>query len=102
MANKSPEIRVTDNKARVTLPRSFANCTLLLEVRDDNEIVLRKAKVVPLNEPTAEPIQIKLSEAGWEKFIEALDAPPAPNEALKELMREFGPWKESGTFQIEE
>jgi hypothetical protein len=102
VTNQSSEIRVTDSKARVTLPRSFANCTLLLEVRDDNEIVLRKAKVVPLSDPAAEPIQIKLSEAGWQKFIEALDAPPAPNEALKDLMKEFGPWKEFGTFQIEE
>jgi hypothetical protein len=102
MATGTPEIRVTDSKARVTLPRSFANCTLLLEVRDDNEIVLRKAKVVPLDQPDTEPIAIKLSETDWQKFIEALDAPPTPNEALKELKREFGPWKESGTFQIEE
>jgi uncharacterized protein (DUF1778 family) len=50
----------------------------------------------------AEPIQINLSDAGRQKFIEALDAPPAPNEALKELMKEFGPWKDGGTYQIDE
>ena len=52
--------------------------------------------------PESEPIQIILSENDWQFIIEALDAPPVPNEALKELMREFGPWKDGGTFQIEE
>jgi hypothetical protein len=102
MTGETQELRVTDSKARVTLPRSFANCTLLLEVRSDNEIVLRKAKVVPVEKPNSDPRSIVLSEPDWQKFIEILDTPPSPNESLKGLMREFGPWKESGPYQIEE
>src|SRR5436309_14551427 len=91
----APEIRVTDSKARVTLPRSFANSTLLLEMRGENEIVVRKAKVVPLSpgEDEASPIVVKLSDRDWKAFVAALDNPPPPNAALKDLMREFGPWK---------
>lgn len=87
-----PEIRVTDGKARLTLPRSFANSTLLLDIRSDNEIVIRKAKVVPLG--AAEPRTVVLSEPAWQQFMAALDDPPEPNEELKKLMKEFGPWKD--------
>jgi uncharacterized protein (DUF1778 family) len=102
MSIQKIELCETDQDARVCLPSSFANCTLLLELLNESEIVLRKMNAITLDKPHAEPIQIKLSDAGWQKFIEVLDAQPAPNEALKELMREFSPWKESGTFQIEE
>lgn len=93
------EIRVTDSKARVTLPRAFANSTLLVEVRSDNEIVIRKAKVVPLAEGEAAPPTIALSERDWDAFVAALDNPPAPNDALKKLMTEFGPWEDQGSFK---
>jgi hypothetical protein len=93
MALEAPEIRVTDGKGRLTLPKAFANSTLLLEIRDENEIVIRKAKVVPIAE--TKPQKIKLSEHGWEQFMAALENPPEPNEALKKLMKEFGPWKDS-------
>ena len=91
MTDQTPEIRVTDSKARLTLPRAFANSTLLLEIRNDNEIVIRKAKVVPLvNGET--PATIQLSEGDWKAFVAALENPPEPNSALKKLMKEFGPW----------
>ena len=45
---------------------------------------------------------IKLSAADWEKFIEVLAAPPPPNDALKQLMREFGRWKDATSFAVEE
>ena len=93
MPELAPEIRVTDAKARLTLPRAFANSTLLLEIRNDNEIVIRKAKVVPLADATPEAIM--LSDRDWTAFMAALDDPAKPNEALKELMNEFGPWKDS-------
>lgn len=94
MPTSPPEIRVTDSKARLTLPRSFANSTLLLEIRGDSEIVIRKAKVVPLTEEEAAggPVAIKLSDRDWDAFMAALDNPPEPNDALKKLMKEFGPW----------
>ena len=95
MAAQAPEIRVTDSKARLTLPRAFANSTLLLEIRNDNEIVIRKAKVVPLAKGESAPTKIQLSDRDWEAFVEALDNPPEPNAALKKLMKEFGPWPEA-------
>lgn len=92
MPELAPEIRVTDSKARLTLPRAFANSTLLLEVRDDNEIVIRKARVVPLGE--GQPQTIALSDRDWEQFMAALDDPPEPNAELKKLMKEFSVWKQ--------
>lgn len=94
-SNLPPEIRVTDNKARLTLPRSFANSTLLLEVRGDNEIVIRRAKVVPLGDAQDEPERITLSARDWDAFVAAMDDPPEPNAALRELMSEFGPWRDA-------
>lgn len=87
----STEIRVTDGKARLTLPRAFANATLLLEVRGDNEIVIRKAKVVPLGDADLQPERITLSEKGWAAFVAAIENPPKPNAELKKLFRDFPP-----------
>jgi len=95
MTAQVSEIRVTDGKARLTLPRAFANSTLLLEIRNDNEIVIRKAKVVPLANDEAAPTTIQLSDRDWEAFVAALDNPPEPNAALKKLMKEFGSWSAS-------
>jgi len=47
---------------------------------------------VPLGE--SEPQTITLSEPAWQQFMAALDDPPEPNEELKKLMKEFGPWKD--------
>ncbi len=99
MPTEVPEIRVTDSKARLTLPRSFANSTVLLEVRGDNEIVIRKAKVVPL---TDEPITITLSKVDWEKFVELLENPPAPNAELKALFTKNGPKGDNKPFTLAE
>jgi hypothetical protein len=91
MSNATTEIRVTDSKARLTLPRGFANATLLLEVRGDNEIVIRKAKVVPIGDMELQPERITLSEKGWAAFVEAIENPPKPNSELKKLFRDFPP-----------
>jgi uncharacterized protein (DUF1778 family) len=99
MTTEPPEIRVTDSKARLTLPRSFANSTVLLEVRGENEIVIRKAKVVPLTE---EPTTITLSKTDWERFMELLENPPAPSEELKALLAEDGPKGDNKPFTVAE
>jgi hypothetical protein len=98
MPSVEPEIRVTDSKARLTLPRSFANSTLLLEIRSDNEIVIRKAKVVPIPDEDTTPETLTLSARDWDFFMAALENPPPPGEALKKLMTKFGPWKGSSPF----
>ena len=90
MTEQATEIRESDNKGRLTLPRNFANSTLLIEVVSDVELRIRKAKVVPLKpgeEPAfAEEAPIVVSDALREAFIAALDNPPPPNEALRKLM----------------
>lgn len=99
MQTEAPEIRVTDSKARLTLPRSFANSTVLLEIHGDNEIVIRKAKVVAL---TDEPTTLALSKVDWDRFVELLDNPPEPNDALKTLMAEDGPRGDNKPFTVAE
>lgn len=86
MSIEAPEVRVTDSKARLTLPKSFANATLLIEQISDVEIVIRKAKVVPLapsNELQPDPSPRPLSPADWSLFLSLLDNPPPPNASLK-------------------
>jgi uncharacterized protein (DUF1778 family) len=90
MAIEAADVRVTDSKARLTLPRAFANSTVLIEVVSDVEIVIRKAKVVPLS-PEDELPQLPhvqpLSDADRDLFVSILDNPPPPNDALRKLMR---------------
>src|SRR3954464_5809553 len=92
MATKAPEVRVTDSKARLTLPKAFANSTLLLEGEDDVEIVIRKAQVVPLApggelQPDSSPAP--LSSTDWELFMSVLDNPPSlPAEFKEEIARQ--------------
>lgn len=86
------ELRETDDKGRVTLPKGFANATLLIERVSDVELVIRKAKVVPLSpggneESFPEERPITLSAVDQQAFFDALMKPPGPNEALKKLMR---------------
>jgi bifunctional DNA-binding transcriptional regulator/antitoxin component of YhaV-PrlF toxin-antitoxin module len=84
------ELRETDSKGRLTLPKQFANSTLLLEVVSDVEIVLRKAKVIPLEEGEELPplTTLKpLSDADRDLFLSVLDASPRPpTESLKKAM----------------
>ncbi len=86
MPTEAPEVRVTDSKARLTLPKSFANATLLIEQISDVEIVIRKAKVVPLapsGDLQPDPSPRPLSPTDWALFLSLLDNPPPPNAALK-------------------
>jgi hypothetical protein len=89
MATATPEVRVTDSKARLTLPKAFANSTLLVEVVSDVEIVIRKAAVVPLNPggelpPDSSPAP--LSVADWQVFLSALDNPPQLPKEMKDAI----------------
>ena len=93
MSTTTQDIRVTDSKARLTLPKGFANSTVLIEVVSDVEIIVRKAKVVPLSEeeelPPLPHVQ-PLSDADRDLFLTVLDNPPAPNAALRKLMSSEG------------
>lgn len=89
MSPATPDVRVTDSKARLTLPKAFANSTVLVEVVSETEVIIRKAKVVPLSEaeqlpplPHAQP----LSDEDRDLFLSVLDNPSPPNAALHKLM----------------
>jgi uncharacterized protein (DUF1778 family) len=87
-----PDVRVTDNKARLTLPKGFANSTVLIEVVSETELIVRKAKVVPLAEEELPPLPHvqPLSDADRDLFLAVLDNPPEPNAALRKLMSPDG------------
>jgi uncharacterized protein (DUF1778 family) len=55
---------------------------------------------IPANTPEPEAT-IKVSARDWDGFMAALDNPPEPNDALKKLMKEFGPWTVPATKPTE-
>ena len=78
------ETRTTDSKARLVLPKSFANATVIVEQLSDTEIRVRRAKVVAEDElPFAEEVSVPLSDRDRDRFLELLTNPPAPTPALK-------------------
>ncbi|MFO0967146.1 MAG: DUF1778 domain-containing protein [Gemmataceae bacterium] len=86
----STETRTTDAKGRLTLPKGFANATLLLERVSDTEIRIRKAKVVPEDEAIfTEERQPVLSDRDRDRFISLITNPPKPNKALKRAMAKY-------------
>ncbi len=76
--------RTTDAKGRISLPKAFANATVIIEQVSDTEIRIRKARVIPEDEirfyeETAAP----LSDRDRDRFLDLLDNPPKPTEALR-------------------
>ena len=79
--------RTTDAKARVSLPKRFANSTVLVEQISDTELRIRKARVVPEDEfKFEEEMRCALSPEDQALFLKLLKNPPPPNKALKRLM----------------
>jgi hypothetical protein len=79
--------RTTDDKARVSLPRSFANATVLIQEISETELLIRKAQVIPEEEiGYAEDTQTTLTERDRDRFLALLDEPPAPSPALKKAV----------------
>ena len=82
MAN---ETRTTDAKARLVLPKSFANATVVLEQVSETELRIRRAKVIPEDElPFREELTSPLSTRDRDVFFALLENPPAPTPALEE------------------
>jgi uncharacterized protein (DUF1778 family) len=78
------ETRTTDTKARVTLPRAFANSTVIIEQVSETELRVRKARVIPEDEIRfREESPLVLSDRDRDRFLELLDNPPKPNAALR-------------------
>ena len=79
------ETRSTDQKARVTLPKSFANSTVLVEQVSETEVRIRKAKVLPMDEIRFYEESLKpLSDRDRDIFLSLLENPPRANKALRQ------------------
>jgi hypothetical protein len=77
----------TDEKARINLPKDFANTTVLVEQVSDTEVRIRKARVIPEDElPFLEEAMAPLSASDRDVFLALLDSPPPPNDALRRLL----------------
>src|SRR5579884_3184177 len=86
--------RTTDERARITLPKDFANCTVLIEQISDTELRICKARVIPEDDlPLVEETMAPLSDRDRDVFLALLDNPPPPNDALRGLLtrRREGP-----------
>lgn len=78
------ETRTTDAKARLVLPKAFANSTVIIEQVSETEVRVRRAKVVAEDElPFAEETASPLSDRDRDHFLQLLANPPAPTPALK-------------------
>lgn len=77
------ETRTTDQKARVSLPKEFANSTVIIEKVSETEVRIRKAKVIPEDEMRFyEENVTALSERDREIFLALLDNPPPLTETF--------------------
>jgi hypothetical protein len=78
------ETRTTDAKARLVLPKAFANATVIIEQVSDTELRVRRAKVVAEDElPFAEESAAPLSNRDRDRFLSLIENPPSPTSALK-------------------
>ena len=72
------ETRTTDAKARLILPKAFANATVIIEQVSDTELRVRRAKVNAEDESAA-----PLSNRDRDRFLSLIANPPVPTPALK-------------------
>ena len=83
----SLKTRSTDAKGCISLPKGFANLTVIIEQVNENELRIRKARVIPEDDLRfAEETPVALSDRDRQSFLQALDHPPAHNAALRSLM----------------
>jgi uncharacterized protein (DUF1778 family) len=63
------ETRSTDSKGRVSLPKEFANATVIIDQLSETEIRFSEEMATPLSDR--------------DRFLDLLHHPPAANPALK-------------------
>jgi hypothetical protein len=82
--------RTTDPKARVSLPKAFANTTVIIEQISETELRIRKAQVIPEDEIRfAEESGTPLSDRDRDLFLALLDNPPPANKALQRAAAKY-------------
>src|SRR5438477_12749599 len=81
--------RTTDQKGRVSLPKAFANTTVIIEQISETELRIRKAQVIPEDELRfSEEMRAPLSDRDRALFLDLLANPPPANEALRKAAAE--------------
>ena len=81
--------RTTDQKGRVSLPKAFANTTVIIEQISETELRIRKAQVIPEDELRfAEERRTPLSDRDRDLFLDLLENPPPAKEALRKAAAE--------------
>ena len=85
------DIRTTDKKGRLCLPKSFANATVIVEQVSDTEVRIRKAQVIPEDDVRfyEEQPLAPLSDRDRDAFLALLDNPPPPNEAFRRAAAKY-------------
>src|SRR5437764_14054175 len=85
------ETKTTDAKARVTLPRGFANSTVIVEQVSDTELRIRKARVIPEDELRfSEEMRTPLTARDYDRLVDVIDNPPEPPAALRRAFPTYG------------
>lgn len=83
-------VRNTDSKARIGLPKTFANSTVLIDQISDTEVRIRKAMVIPQDEVVfEEENRVPISDKDRDLFLALLSKPPKPNAALKRAVAKY-------------
>lgn len=78
------ETRTTDAKGRLSLPKEFANATVVIERVSATELRIRKARVIPEDEVKfVEETTTVLSDRDRDRFLDLLANPPKANKALR-------------------
>jgi len=81
------ETRSTDAKARVSLPKAFANSTVIVEQISPTEVRIRKAVVVPADEiKFLEENRAPLSDRDRDRFLAMLDDPGETSPTLRKAL----------------
>lgn len=81
------EKQTADAKARVTLPKAFANATVIMEQLSHAEVRIRKAKLTPGADAVfPEETVTTLSDRDRDLFLRLLEHPPRANAALRKAM----------------
>lgn len=84
------ETRTTDAKARLVLPKTFANATVIIEQVSETELRVRRAKVIAEDELAfAEESASPLSDRDRDHFLSLIANPPAPTPALKKAASRY-------------
>ena len=81
--------RFTDKKARLILPRRFANSAVLVEEVSETELRIRKAVILPEDEMRfTEEQRSPLADEDRDFLLTLLASPPKANAALRKAARE--------------